>query len=235
MNTSELLQELRENVLRDVSDAESVGEQDLLWSNSSLLRYLNEAYFRFCRLSKYLQDATTEEVTVVELESGKADYPLNPAILEVLSAEYGNLSLATTTTQVILGDRPDTASPQAYVTAYRDHPVTAVVPDYQLGTLKVVGTPRDADDGGRINLRVCRLPLEPLKLDGEGPELPFHMQLDMLEWAVYRCLRNHDYDGENMQKANSHKRRFEEAVEEAIEEYRARSFAGAAFSPSWRW
>ena len=235
MDTQELLQELRENILRDISDAESPTQSDFLWDTNTLLRYLNEAYFRFARLSKYIQDATTPEATEITLVPGQTEYPLHSSVLEILSARYGDLSLGITKTSVLNGDRRDMASPQPVYTSMKSHPVSIVVPDYELGVLKVAGEPKDSDAGETINLRITRLPLAKLKQNDPGPEIPEHMQLDILEWAAYRALRNHDFDGENVRKASSHRNRFEAAIEEAVEEFRSRTFTDAVFSPSWRW
>lgn len=237
MRIEELIDELRKNVLRDVSDADSVDQNDYLWDDSTLLRYINDAYFRFCRRTMYLQDATTPEVVEVPLVSGQDLYVLHSSILEVLSAQYGKLVLGITPVQSFFGNRPHIGSIEAHYVSYESAPVLSVLPDYEVGQLKVVGTPRDGDDGKKLMLRVCRLPLKELSFDTPDlePELPDYWMMDVLEWAAYRCLRNHDADAENMQKANSHRNRFNVAVEEAIDEYRARTFSAAAFAPSWSW
>ena len=237
MKVEELVDELRKNVLRDISDAESVDQNDYLWDDPTLLRYINEAYFRFCRRTLYLQDATTPEVVEVPLVAGQDVYELHRSVLEILSVQYGDFVLRVIPMQAYFGNRPQIGTVEAHHVDYDGAPVLSVVPDYEVGQLKVVGTPRDRDDGKTLNLRVCRLPLKELSFEepDNETELPSYWMMDVLEWAAYRCLRNHDADGENMQKANSHRNRFNVAVEEAIDEYRSRTFSPAAFAPTWRW
>lgn len=236
MDLNELLSELRRNILRDVSDAISADEADLLWTDASLVNYINDAYFRFCHLTEYIQDASTPEVCEIPLVEGTTTYSLNPAVIRVLSVELGNLVLPVVSTDVYHGSRADIASYEK-VRKEQFPGVHAVVPDYDIGKLVVVGTPTAEDAGGVLRLRVTRYPLErmDLKVSDETPELPERFHLDLLEWAAYRALRNHDSDGEAMQKASAHSTRFERAVEEVKQEFKARKFTRIEYATSWRW
>ena len=236
MTLDELLGELRRNILRDVSGAVSADEQDLLWTDASLVTYINDAYFRFCHLTEYLQDATTPSVCRVTLVAGQTEYKFDPAVIRLLSVEYQNAYIPVTSVAHMQGDRGDFAS---YEKVHRaEYPgVFAVVPDYEIGTLKLVGTPTVQDTGRDLMLRVTRYPLEKFTLDEPDaePEIPERFQLDMIEWAAFRALRNHDADGENMAKASAHSTRFERAVEEVKQEAKMRKFARIEYTESWRW
>ena len=236
MDLNGLLSELRRNILRDVSDAISADEADFLWTDASLVNYINDAYFRFCHLTQYLQDASTPEVTEIVLAEGVTEYTLNPAVITVMTAELGDLILPVISTDVYHGHRPDIASFEKV--RKETYPgVHAVVPDYDIGKLVIVGRPTAEDTGKVIKLRVTRYPLKELTLD-EGtaiPEIPSRFHLDMLEWAAFRTLRNHDNDGENMAKASAHSTRFERAVEEVKQELKMRKFARIEYDTSWRW
>lgn len=59
MILQEMLGELRGPLLRDVSGALSTDEEDLLWSDEVLVRYINDGYQRFCERSMILEDATS--------------------------------------------------------------------------------------------------------------------------------------------------------------------------------
>jgi len=236
MDLNGLLSELRRNILRDVSDAISADEADFLWTDASLVNYINDAYFRFCHLTQYLQDASTPEVTEIVLAEGVTEYTLNQAVITVMTAELGDLILPVISTDVYHGHRPDIASFEKV--RKETYPgVHAVVPDYDIGKLVIVGRPTAEDTGKVIKLRVTRYPLKELTLD-EGtaiPEIPSRFHLDMLEWAAFRTLRNHDNDGENMAKASAHSTRFERAVEEVKQELKMRKFARIEYDTSWRW
>lgn len=236
MNLGDLLDELRRNMLRDTSTATTASQDDYLWTDPSLVRYINEAYLKFCQLTEYIQDATTPETCRIVLQEGVRDYALNPAVLRIMSVEHGNLTVPIVTTDYLQGDRQDSLNTVQF--RYMDRPgVVGAVPDYELGMLKLIGTPTAQDAGTELVLRVTRLPLVLFSLDDTEatPEIPERFHLDMLEWAAFRCLRNHDADGENMAKASAHKTRFNDAVEEAKEDARTRKFVRIGFGESWRW
>lgn len=236
MTLNEMIDELRRNILRDVSDAENVDELDLLWTDAALTRYINDGYFRFCHLTEYIQDATTPEVCEIAIVPGQTVYPLHNAVIRVLSAEYDGRFLPANRVSYAQGDNTDFATRASRYVNYGTG-VHGIVPDYEIGSLFIMGTPSDDDAGKVLKLRVTRYPLKELSLDepDESPELPARFHLDLLEWAAFRALRNHDVDAENMAKASAHSTRFERAVEEVKSEYRARTFSRIGFTSSWRW
>lgn len=237
MNLNQLLAELRRNILRDVSDAVSVDEADLLWSDDALVAYINEGYFRFAQMTEYLQDATTEAVTRIPLVDGQRDYALHPSIIRVLSVELRNTVIPVVSTDTYFGNNADITSYEVMAPRNDRSGIVAAVPDYEVGTLKLVGVPDAKNVGEPLRLRVSRYPLAKATLDAPNEELEFpeRFHLDIIEWAAFRALRNHDADAENMAKASAHKTRFMQAVEEVQTEYRARKFSRMTFSPSWRW
>jgi len=224
----EMLGELRGPLLRDVSGALSTDEV--------LVRYINDGYQRFCERSMILEDATSPEATQIVLQEGVLSYPLHKSVISVASAVLDGKALRKASTNQSQGHLPEVIGfGPGIVSSYRG--VSAYLPDYNVGTFHVVGTPTEADTGKIINLRVVRLPLVPLTLDdvAASPEIPMQYHLDILEWAAFRALRNHDNDAENMAKASAHSTRFERAVEEAKRTHENRTFVGFSFAPSWRW
>jgi hypothetical protein len=85
MKLSDLLDELRNNILydRDVS----TGDDAKLWSDATLVRYINEAQKRFAKRAFIIWDSKTAEVCQVTLREGVTQYDLHPAILSVVSAK----------------------------------------------------------------------------------------------------------------------------------------------------
>lgn len=236
MTLQEMLGELRGPLLRDVSGALSTDEEDLLWTDEVLTRYINDGDRRFCERSMILEDATSPEATQIVLQADVTSYPLHRSVISVASAVLDGKALRKVSTNVSQGHPPEVVgfSP-SHAGGY--HGVSAYVPDYNVGSFHVLGTPTEAEVGKVINLRVVRLPLVPLTLDdvNASPEIPEQYHLDILEWAAFRALRNHDNDAENMAKASAHSTRFERAVEEAKRTHENRTFVGFSFAPSWRW
>jgi hypothetical protein len=86
--------------------------------------------------------------------------------------------------------------------------------------------------GKRVLLRTSRLPMERFSLSklSAPAEIDEDWQLDMLEWAAWRALRNWDLDAEDRKKADQHKTRFNEAVAECRHEVEIRKMHAP---PTW--
>lgn len=238
MTAQELLDELRGNLLRDKSDAVG-GAVDQLWSDDTLLRYLDDAYRRFARRTLCLSDNSTAAVTQIALSSGVAAYTTDVRVLMVLSAilDGRDYPLKPATHDGLAGS--ETAStgmghrfnimppgePRYFATDEADR------------TIRVYPAPSDEFDGTNLLLRVCRLPLLPIDANNLSAELEMveDYHLDLAEWAAYRALRNHDADAENLAKAEQHKSRFEDAIAEAKSDARKRKFSPTQFNFNTRW
>jgi hypothetical protein len=96
--------------------------------------------------------------------------------------------------------------------------------------MRVWPTPSADEEGLVLNLRVARLPLVTFTADKlrEVCELPEEHQLDMLEWAAYRALRNSDIDGHS-DAAGKHEKRFDDAVQEILKDIRRKMHAPIAW------
>jgi hypothetical protein len=231
MNVAELLDELRTNVLRD-SSALVAGTSDRYWSDESLIRYLDEAHTRFARLTLCLRDETTDAATAIYLVPDVATYALSPSVLAVLSARLdGQVLNQIRTGQANEFGAFDEAIRSLSCSTLAGTPI-AFATDDQVGPqgsiqIRLFPTPDTASDGARLQLRVCRLPLRRLTLDDTSavPEIPDIYHLDLVEWAAFRALRNWDVDSENRPKAETHRARFEQAVQEAQREMRHKVFA----------
>lgn len=233
MTLEEMMDELRGNLLRDSSTLKS-GPDDAFWSDDTLVRYINDAQRRFARRSLCIADDTTPEVCEVELAAGINIYELNPSVLRVVSARHEDATSdlvpmshegefaganAFTDTADFTTDSGQVGRPLRFTT---DEGVQ--IDDEHQIRIMFKPTPDTAQAGKLVRLRVRRLPLTKLALDDSDskPEIPEDWQLDMLEWAAWRALRNWDLDAEDRKKANSHKDRFDEAVKECLHELEQR-------------
>lgn len=238
MNLQELLDELRANILRDVSDA--IGSaNDKLWTDETLVRYIDEGYRRFARRTLLLRDASTPDYTEITLRANVDTYPLHTGVLAVLTARLRNrdYDLKKTTHDSLVGAVTNTDMALVEGSApYAQEPRWFNM-DEETRTLRVFPNVGEQFDKVVLKLRVARLPKEHLTADNLSAELEVEedYHLDLLEWAAYRALRNHDVDVENMGKANAHKKRFEEAVAEAIADSTRTRFAPVEFVLNSRW
>ena len=242
MTLDELLQELRYNILRDQSDLVS-GPSDSLWSQETLLRYINEAYQLFCRRTLLLVDNSTPEVTRLTLQTGVDKYPLHPSILAVLSARVDG---APTDMSLAGHGILDTAQRVDPSLVWEPVAVSVSLPpglpsiystDEAVRVMRVVPVPSADHNGVGVSLRVARLPLAmfTLELPSASPEFPEEYHLSMLDWAAYRALSNHDADAEAMSRAQVRKAQFDETVRMVLKDMRRKRFATAAFRFGSRW
>lgn len=239
MNLGELLSELRENILHDRSDRVS-GSSDYLWSDATLVRYINEAQRRFARHSLCLRDSTNEDVTILRLKNGVDEYALHQSVIAVMSARMPPLTrdLARVGHSMLSGYRPpdtlwfdpvsDTlppGRPQAFSTdegtVADDNDSAGVI------SMRMYPVPGPTEDGQTIRLRVVRLPVEPFVLSSKTsvPEIPEDHHLEMLDWAAYLALRVVDHDAGDPARANEFRASFEAACLDARKSAMRKMFA----------
>ena len=231
MNLEALLNELRVNVLRDDAELAS-GPDDKLWSDETLVRYINDAMQRFARRTLLLRDASTPEVVEVTLAAGVSTYDLHESVLAVVSASYADetIDLARIGRSLLATLEPydppwfdanDTAAltpgkPRAFATD------ETLVVDTKGGVhMRIWPAPSADEEGTTIFLKVARLPLEPFDVNKMSADCELHdaYVFDMLAWAAYRAFSNSDIDGHST-AADKYEARFEKAVGEVLKDNR---------------
>jgi hypothetical protein len=241
MRLQDLLTELRENILHDRSD-QVTGQTDRLWSDETLVRYINEAQSRFARIGLVLRDGSTPDVTQVTLVTGQAEYTLHDSVLGVLSARYSTEEVDLTRLdhpaiggQPRINDGPlfdpaqaqllPAGKPLAYTT---DEQVALDSEDRRSAVhLRLYPAPTADYAGDIIKLRVVRLPLEPLvpaHLSAQ-PEIPEIHHIEMLDYAAYLALRIVDHDAGNPARAHEFRSMFEKNVMQARRDAMRKMFA----------
>jgi hypothetical protein len=239
MTLQEQLEELRTNILRDVSDIIS-GQTDSLWSDETLLRYIQDAENRFARRTMILRDSTTPAVTQVRLKAGTRSYELHESVLGVLSASYDGITDLLHSGHAIV----TRSQPTEYLSFNPLHPyaLTPGVPIafytdetlvYDRGAavvLSVYPEPAADQDGKILQIRTIRKPLNCYgKKDMARASELTDYELDVLEWAAYRAQRNNDADAGNVTSAEAHKAAFEAAIAQALREMKRKMFANIGY------
>lgn len=250
MKFSDLLDELRNNILND--RGASTGDDDKLWSDRTLTRYINEAQRRFAKRAYVLWDSSTAEVVNVTLVEGVTQYDLHPAILSVVSAKISDANYDLVRVgHRILGDVSSVSNdvpfdpnllssstpgaPRAFATdetlAEDDEGTLAAL------SMRVWPTPRAEDAGTVIKLRTVRMPLEDLKNSEDVPEIPVDHHMEMLDWAAHLALRIVDQDAGNPKRAADFAASFESHVQEAkkLVLRKIKQPQGVKFARSWQW
>lgn len=229
MNLSDLLDELRVNILNDRSDQTS-GTSDFLWTDATLIRYINEAQRRFATRGLVLRDATTPEVVNVVLQTGVTQYTLHPSVIAVISAKLptDQSDLNRTGHSILAGTSvtSDNWDMSQIVTASPGKPL-AISTDEQIVesddgatssvSMRVYPAPSATYNGTTIKLRVVRKPIEDLVSNNQSahPEIPADHHLEMLDWAAYLALRIVDHDAGDPKRASEFAQSFEGHVQAA--------------------
>lgn len=226
MKSERLLYHLRNNILNDRSNNVG-GSSDRLWTDETLIDYINEAYVRMAAEGLMLRDAVTPEVTQVQLVYHQRDYTLHESVVSVLSArpEKSQFDLTATDHGTLGSQRQVTehfwdpsrarqlqpGRPLAYTT---DEGLMTTVNGSQRMTFRIFPKPGEHEDGEIIRLRVIRKPLGRFEIDNPDyePEIPREWQLPMLDWAAYLALRIVDDDAGAPARAADFAARFEESV-----------------------
>ncbi len=251
MVVGDLLAELRENILRDKSDQVSGTALDQLWSDATLIRYINEAHIRFAKRSECLRDVTPSELTQVNTVVGTERYALDPKVIGVLSARFmgppnpdgadlaraGHANLDTyRATDNMFFDTSYlvTAIPGKTLAFSTDEGMLADGRNALNSMCFRVFPNVGAGYAGLIQLRIVRFPLYKLSLDNldATPEIPEQYHLNMLDWAGYLALRQPDLDvagGDAPQRAKDLADSFEKHIQDAKREIQRRMFAPAAW------
>ena len=232
MNLGDLLQELRSNLLHDRSD-QVAGASDYLWSDDTLVRYIDEAHRRFARRSWIIRD-NTSSVTTITTVAGQQSYPLNAAVIAVLSLRMagdnqdlpraGHDALNDYHSPDPLFFNPATLgalSPGKALCWTTDESVLTD-PNGSFTAINLQLYPAISAPYGGIagKLRVIRLPVVRFSVEDltAYPEVPEDHHLDMLDWAAYLALRSPDTDiagGGAPQRAADLANRFEAHCQDA--------------------
>lgn len=252
MKLSDLLSELRVNILNDRSDRVA-GSADYLWTDQTLVRYINEAQRRFARKGLVIRDASTAEVVQVKLLTGIDEYQLHPAILSVLSArltsEVRDLARVSHD-QLNLTPRTDDNWDISLATSIQPGKPVAFTTDEEIAmdddgsmsvvSLRIFPAPSADYNNTILRLRVARMPLDDLTPDNLSaiPEIPSDHHLEMLNWAAYLALRIVDEDAGNPQRAIEFAQTFDNHVQEAREMVERKLFAPQPWGfgrNGWAW
>ena len=253
MTLGELLGELRDNILHDRSDLVS-GDDDRLWSDETLVRYINEAHRRFARRGLVIRDNSTPEVTQVTLVAGQDTYDLHPSVFSVISGRLqGEASdLRRAGHSVFDAYRPPdygafdisqlVALPPGRPIALSTDEAFGLDDDDSRGTLvlRLHPTPSAEYAGQIVSLRVVRTPLEVFDVnDLEAvPEIPVDYHLDMLDWAAYLALRIVDRDAGDAKRAEGFAASFEQHVQSVKRDVLRRMFPPVTWGfgrAGWSW
>lgn len=261
MTLGDLLLELRENILHDRSD-QVAGSSDYLWSDTTLVRYIDEAQRRLARQTLIIRDGTTPQCCQILLVApspapapGQIEYPMDPSVLAVLSARFtgdiadlGRAGHSVLDTYRTVDDtyffdssRLSTLQPGKPLAFASDEFLSVdSAGSWGVPNFRVYPAPTHDYAGQVINLRVIRLPITRFKLKDltAVPEVPEDYHLLMLDWAAYLALRIVDVDAGDPVRAKEFHDSFEVACLQVRREVMRKLFVPGSWGfgrSGWSW
>lgn len=173
-----------------------------LWSDETLIGFLNEAVRQATIRLRSIRDAETEAVCKITLVPGQLTYDVHPAVLSVCTATIDDrrTPLCLTTTK-----RLEKIEGAWYIDTDTGCPEFLVL-DYTTGKLALYPRP---DAAGTLNLSVWRMTLDSEQMLAEGdPPYGVHPahHFDLLDWAEHlaygiKDAETHDPDRSAMAEA----------------------------------
>lgn len=214
------------------------GDPDSLWSDSLVVRYLNEAQRIITRRSWVLIDTGNVDAGRITLATGKVLYPLHKSVLRVFDATYDTdvAPLARATDEQIRQrptDYEDFVDLSA-VTALTPGRPLAIATDAGTRMLRITPAPAAAQNGKRLALKVARMPVCYLDLNkmAESPEVPEEWHMELGRYAAGRCLTMPTIDGEARVLGRTLLTEFNDAVRLARQERHRAEMAPGAWVPA---
>lgn len=232
MTLGDLLTLLRESILNDRTDRTG-GSSDYLWTDATLVSFINEAQRKFAVESFILRDGTSDAATLIPLVAGQTIYDLHPSILSVMSAQTVGRTAALTRVGHSLFTAYRTPSeswvdPQSFDTLQPGETLAfstdealndASSGSFSQVTMRIWPAPSAAmvTANAAIRLRVVRRPINALAVSSLSaiPEIPEDHHIEMLDWAAHLALRIVDDDAGAPKRATDFAASFDVSVTKA--------------------
>lgn len=245
MTLRELLDELRTNILRDVSTAANGRIKDgSTWTDVALLRYIRDAEAKFVSQTMCLRDSRTPVVAQIQLVAGQAEYDLDPRVVSVHAAQLGDsVVLGRSNWGTRFGGFGHLTPNTSYTAPQEVGQPRIYYTDRDTKSIGFYPTPSPQQDGVVVRMQVARMPLTPMSGMDDVSEIPEQYHLDLVEWAAWRALRNHDPDIDGANEAlallrartEQHRTRFEAAVAECKRQFKHLNVQQVEFGPRANW
>lgn len=180
-----------------------------LWSDTEVLRYANEAYRMFVRLTGGISDFTSDACTV-DIVAGEPLADLHPSVMRVMSATRRSdthpLQILNSTDLSKMRSS-DYGQMKQLVMDDKTGPVRYMMLGMQRGVVRWIQVPEVADT---VDLHVYRLPLDQITDFGqELSEVDEDHHFKLVDWMKHLAYKKPDLDGFNPKGSEQCKRDFE--------------------------
>lgn len=177
------------------------GVAPYLFSDASVTIWLNEAENEAAIRARLLHESDSSTICEIAVTAGQSGYPLNPLLYEI--DHIGFIKSETTDRQpvkLISREELDQVEP-----GWRDK-ISDVRYAIQADTsIRLAFTPKA---GGTLKLEGFRLPLHPLAVTTDTPEISAAHHRHLVDWALFRAFSVPDAETLDATKAASAESRF---------------------------
>lgn len=235
MNLQELLSHTT-TYLDDRTENLIDGDPDSLWSDATILRYLNEAQRILCRRAWVIIDIGNPTAGMITLAEGVSTYALHTSVIRLYdgTVESETPSIPRYTDAALRA--PRSPSLEAFdinrSETYTPGAPIAVASDAGSRLVRVIPAPAAAQTGTRVLLKVARMPIVYLTLDDTeaSPEVPEEYHMGLCDYAAGRCLTQPNVDGQAKTDGRILLAGFDNLVIEARRERQRAEMAPARFA-----
>lgn len=172
---------------------------DVFCDDELLTIYANEGQDEACRRGQLLRDSLSPLCTVAFAADAEA-VALDTRVIKVLRAHIDGRSVG-----IMDVEQMDEAAPGWQYRDATGQP-SRLISGLTTGTLHLWPRP---DKAGSLRLTVQRLPLKPMKVDADKPEIRPELHAGLVDWMLYRAYSREDTDLHSDAKAAIALRRFE--------------------------
>ncbi len=153
-----------------------------LFDDEQVARWLSEAQDEAALRRRLIYDATTADVCVVNVSIGNSVFPKHPKVFEISWAAFVPTADPEHITPLHLMSREALTAEDPKWRTRLGEPRVLIHDDT---TLQVCPKPIEA---GSLQLEVYRLPMDPLELDDDEPEIHEAHHMYLVDWALFRAF-----------------------------------------------
>ena len=216
MEISELITTIREDFLDDVfSNWESATDDErnnqFLWSDDALLRYLTRAQQQACNRTDFIYDDSTAKIVEITLVDDQRTYTLSQKITVIEDITYDDKPV-----KHISKDERD-----KYLPTWRtDENAMGEGLDvhYIIRSRKIsfYPAPGPLDAGSKVYLSTYRTPIDNIESTSDDLEIPEEYHYDLIWWVLYEAYSKRDTEFYDKDKGLGYLAQFNERFGEYI-------------------
>ncbi len=227
MKLSEMLEYTR-SYLDDASVALIEGDNDQMWSDSTLVNFMNQAENLLCRRAWAIIEYGVAPAGTIVLATGKILYALHPSVLKIFDVTPSTqvAPLGRTTDDLLRdpnpigGDAFDVGEAAAREDTALTGATLAFASDAGTRQLRVYPEPTSTQNGIVCSMKIARLPITALTVDDVDaePETDAQWHADICHYAVGKALVLPLVDADQKKEGRDLIAQFMETIRQARQE-----------------